>query len=70
MPKFTIYYGSAIPMKAVGKHQCRLLEFAEKYRGWHTYAQDRTTKRAVEDLHRKGYLEVIGDQFRFCYPAQ
>lgn len=68
MTTMTIYYGKAEPIKAVGKHQCKLLDFAHTYRGWHTFAQDKVTVRAVEDLQRRGCLEVIGDQFRFVYP--
>ena len=69
MATFKIYYGAAKPMTAVGKHQCNLLAFAEKYRGWHSFADDKTTMRAVQALHAKGYIEVIGDQFRFVYPS-
>ena len=68
MSTFTIYYGSVNPLRAVGRHQCRLLAFAEKYPGWHTFAQDKTTKRAVEGLVRRRCIEVSGDQFRIIYP--
>ena len=64
----TIYCGASAPIKAVGVNQCRLLDFAVVYRGWHTMRNCRATKRAVLALQRKGCLEVIGDQFRFCYP--
>lgn len=64
--KLTIYTGG-VPMVAVGENQCNLLTFAEKYQGWHTYKQDRPTKAAVRALQGKGYIEVIGDQFRFQY---
>ena len=69
MPSLTIYYGAEKPIKAVGKHQVKTLAFAEKYRGWHTFANDRATKRAVLSLQSKGCLEIIGDQFRFKYPV-
>lgn len=69
MSTLTIYHGSSKPIRAVGRHQCNLLSFAEKYRGWHTFSQDRSTIRAVQSLTRKGCLEVIGDQFRFTYPV-
>lgn len=69
MTTFKIYHGSVKPMVAVGKHQCNLLAFAEKYRGWHSFADDKVTMRAVNALHAKGYLEVVGDQFRFMYPT-
>lgn len=64
----TVYYGNKTPIKAVGANQCRLLDFALVYKGWHTMRGDRATMRAVSALHRKGCLEVKGDQFRFCYP--
>ena len=59
----TIHYGRQ-PLRAVGHHQCRLLQFAFEYRGWHSYKQDRATTRAVQGLHRRGIVEVVGDQFR------
>jgi hypothetical protein len=68
MNSLTIWYGKETPIRARGKHQCKTLEFAEKYRGWHTFKQDQPTKRAVYALQSKGCLEVIGDQFRFAYP--
>jgi hypothetical protein len=68
MSSLTIFYGSSKTMKAVGKHQVKMLAFAEKYRGWHTFSNDRDTKRAAKALHEKGYIEIIGDQFRFTYP--
>ena len=51
-------------MVAIGKNQCNLLSFAEKYRGWHTFKKDRTTIAAISRLQQKGYIEVIQDQFR------
>lgn len=65
MSTLQIFDGSGRTLKAVGKHQCNLLEFAEKYRGWHTYARSRTTQRAIDGLERRGCIEVKGDQFRF-----
>ncbi len=72
MATFTIFYGSSTPMKAVGKNQVRLLQFAEKYRGWHSYKEDRATLKALMALKEKGYLEVNMDtkQFQFKYPDQ
>lgn len=67
--KLTIYYGGSKPIVAVGKNQCNLLAFAEKYKQWHSFTQDRATKRAVSALAKKGALEISGDQFRFTYPA-
>lgn len=69
MTTMTIYYGKANPIKAVGKHQCKLLDFAHTYKGWHTFnTKDKDTVRAVHGLYKRGCLEVIGDQFRFVYP--
>lgn len=69
MTTMTIYYGKAQPIKAIGKHQCKLLDFAYKYKGWHTFnTKDKDTKRAVFGLQRKGCLELVGDQFRFVHP--
>lgn len=69
MTSLTIYYGAYQPIKAIGKNQVKVLTFAEKYRGWHTFANDRATKQAICALKSKGCLEVIGDQFRFKYPS-
>lgn len=70
MTTFRIYYGAAEPMKAVGVNQVRLLKFAEKYKGWHTYSGDRATLRAIVALHAKDYLEVSWENqmFKFKYP--
>lgn len=70
MPVFKIYYGSAKPIRATGKHCIRLLQFAEKYRGWHSYKDDRTTRRAIDSLKRIGCIEVSDatQQFKFKYP--
>jgi len=58
MATLKIWYGTAKPM----------LEFAEKYHGWHTFKQDRATITAVKALERKGYLKIAGDQFCINYP--
>lgn len=65
MTTCTVYYGFQEPLHAVGKHQCRMLEFAYYHRGWHSMAKDRSTKRAADALQAKGYIEIVGDQFRF-----
>lgn len=64
MKTLSLYYGGPAPMIARGEHQCNLLKFAEKNKGWHTFANDRITKRAVTALEKKGYLEVVGNQFK------
>lgn len=68
MATLTIYCGLPKPIKAIGKNQVKLLDFAYKYKCWHTFSSDKATKRAINALYAKGYLEIIGDQFRFTYP--
>ncbi len=62
--KLTIYTGTKNPMVARGKNQCHLLEFAHNHKGWHTFKQNRATKRAITALEKKGYIEIDNDQFR------
>lgn len=58
-------------MKAVGKHQVRLLEFANKYPQWHSYTTDRTTLRVVQALELKGYIKTNEfNQFIITYPKE
>jgi hypothetical protein len=66
--KLIIYHGKTTPIKAVGVNQCRLLAFAYKYPGWHTFKNDRATVNAVSRLAQKGYLMLSIDQFKFIYP--
>ena len=68
MTTLTIYCGLPKPLKAIGKHQVKALDFAYRFKCWHTFSQDKNTKRAIKALASKGYLEVINDQFRFTYP--
>lgn len=46
----------------MGPHQINVLRFAIRFQGWHTFAKDRTMKRAVKSLHAKGLLEI--NEFR------
>ncbi len=62
--KLAIYYGGPKPLVAYGRNQCHLLQFAFNNRGWHTIGRDRATKQAVRGLTARGYLDVVGDQFR------
>ena len=71
MTTFRVYHGAAKPLTAVGKHQCKLLQFAEAYPGWHSFAQDRTTKRAVNGLVRRGSIMTNAfNQFCITYAAE
>jgi len=70
MTTLTIYHGSVKPIKATGKHQVKLLDFAYRYKGWHTYSTDSNTMRAIQALNAKGclLLNQFG-QFCFTYPT-
>lgn len=46
----------------MGKNQKRLMLFALKYPGWHTYGKDAATVAAVEKLCEHGFLEI--NEFR------
>lgn len=70
MNTMTIYHGSIKPIKATGKHQVKLLDFAYRYKGWHTHSTDHNTMRAIQALNAKGCLELNQfGQFRFTYPV-
>lgn len=58
MEKLTIHCGYSQPLTAVGRHQCRLLGFAEKYPSWHSFADDRATTRAIAGLLRRKSIVV------------
>lgn len=69
MATLTIWHGAEKPIVARGVNQCRVLGFAEKFRGWHYFASDKPTQKAIAALCGKGYLE--SDEFgryRFTYP--
>ena len=70
MTTLKIHHGTSNPMKAIGKNQCNLLGFAFDYPGWHSFTYDRATRRAVDALQGKGYLEVAryerNGQFRIA----
>lgn len=71
MTTLTIYHGATKPIKAIGHNQCHLLAFAEKYRGWHSFATDRATIRAIEGLKAKGCIQTNDHgQFQFVYPRE
>lgn len=69
MQTLTIWHGAPVPMVARGVNQCRILSFAERFKGWHYFADDKPTRRALSALEAKGYLERNeSGQFRFTYP--
>lgn len=67
MNKLTIYYGGDKLLIAHGKNQCRLLEFAYRNQGWHSFKNDKATKNALKGLEKRGHLEVSWGtkQFQF-----
>ena len=68
MAKFEVFPRiGAAPLVAIGRNQCHALRFAEKYPGWHSFAKDRPTMRAIEGLRRRGSV-VVNDfgQFRIA----
>jgi len=60
--KFNIFYGNSKTLTAVGKYQVNMLQFAEKYRGWHSYASDKTTLRALNGLIKRGSIVINNNQ--------
>jgi len=70
MATLTIWHGAARPIVARGKNQVRMLGFAERFRGWHSAADDKATQRALAALVARGCMELNEfGQFRFNYPA-
>lgn len=55
----------------MGRHQLRLLKFAIKYQGWHTYGTDKPAVKAIKSLVR---LELLVEnefrQFKLNTPQQ
>lgn len=69
MAVFKIYCGNPKPLTAIGKNQCRMLQFAEKHQQWHSYGEDRATLRALEGLEKRGsiYVDREAGQFAIAY---
>jgi hypothetical protein len=57
------------PIYVRGVHRQRMAAFAEKYRGWHTYAADRATRRAAAGLAKLGVIEIDERLKMFRWPA-
>ena len=66
MATMTIWHGAQTPLKAVGKHQTRLLGFLEKHKGWHSMGTDKATTRAVEGLLRRGCIAYNPSTNQVC----
>lgn len=62
--KLTIYHGTIKPFIAIGKNQCNLLDFAFKYQGWHSYAEDKPTLKAISGLLKRGCI-VLNEHNQF-----
>jgi hypothetical protein len=56
--KLSIYHGTIEPFTAIGKNQCNMLDFAYKYHGWHSYASDKSTMRALNGLIKRGAIVI------------
>lgn len=56
--KFTFYEGKEKPVVVYGKHCCRMAEFAEKYRAWHSFKNDKQTRMSVLSLQKRVAIEV------------
>ena len=66
--KLEIHCGQSKPLVAVGEQQCKALQFAAKYPGWHSFnVKCRSTVRAIKGLVRRGSVVVVGDQFHIAY---
>ena len=69
MPTITIFYGAKKPIKVTGRHCCNLFCFVFENQVWHSINyKDRNKRRAVASLHKRGYLEIVADHYRFKYP--
>ena len=66
MNNLTIYYGKEKPAIAKGKTQARILGFAYEHKGWHFINTDsKRDIKAINNLVKRGHLEVSDNQFRF-----
>jgi hypothetical protein len=72
MPRYFIYYGAALPIVANGAHEIALLEFAEKFRGWHSYPDKPARLSAMHRLAARDclHLDEAGRVYRFKYPEK
>ena len=61
----TIWGGKARPLTARGANQVRLLSFAERNRGWHSFTRDRATIAAVKGLQRRGSVRLDWKTYQF-----
>lgn len=49
----------------LGKNMKHALEFANKHKGWHSYAKDRATVQAIQRLEKLGLIKTnIYRQFK------
>jgi len=49
----------------IATHREIAMNFCTKYEGWHTFANDTMTKKAIKSLEKKGLVEVNEfNQFR------
>lgn len=68
MATFNVFYGAEKPLRAVGRHQVKALQFAAQHPGWHSFAKDNTTTRAIFGLAKRGSVVVNSyGQFAIAY---
>ena len=68
MATFIIYYGAEKPIIAVGIHQVKLLQFAEKFQCKHYFdKKDKNRVRAIQGLERKRCLVVDWNNYTFKF---
>lgn len=49
----------------IGKNMKHALKFVTKYKGWHTFTNNRATKNAITRLKKLGLVKVNGyNQFK------
>lgn len=63
--KLTIYNGTNKPFKAMGKHQCNLLDFAFKYPTWHSHDNKKSTLNAIKALTNKNVIIYNSNTLQF-----
>lgn len=45
-------------MKRLGEYQRKMIQFAERVNGWHSYASDAVTVRTIKSLRRRGLIKT------------
>lgn len=67
MPVFTLYDGHRKPRTARGARQFRLAQFAYFNQCWHAAPKNKSDRRALKALERKGFIETFFDDVDLLY---